>query len=438
MLVKCEPTPATYPATATSCTSFASTGVRFDRTIVQDQAGTQAHFTDTYTSVDGAAHALDLRYGQDFSQANAGFNFPWVDSGTYTTHAAGDTIAPPPSSPATVFTNFDNTLPDGALNSAQGSITFAQAPSALKFLANGVVTGNGHTHLFASFARTVPAGGSATLRTAYSWAFTIADARSLAAIATQSFTPPGVTTGSAASITTTAATLSASVNPNRQSTTYQFQYGTSTPYTSATTATSAGSGSSSGAVSGALTGLKPNTLYHYRIVATNASGTTDGADATFKTANIPTRLTVGKIKIKGNTASVPLSCAGNPGVRCKGTLRETVKIKHHKKPTTVGHASFSIGAASKKTVKITLNGKGRKALAKAKSHKLRAALTVRLGSKKVASKTVTFKHKRKHKHKTRSRRRAVLRPSGCRTALSMFRTRVRPPRIPRQSTRRAR
>ncbi len=106
MLLKCEPTPATYPATSTSCTSFASTGVRFDRTIVQDQAGRQAHFTDTYTSVDGNAHTLDLRYGQDFVNANAGFSFPWVDGTTYKTHtAASPPIAPPPSAPATVFVN---------------------------------------------------------------------------------------------------------------------------------------------------------------------------------------------------------------------------------------------------------------------------------------------------------------------------------------------
>jgi hypothetical protein len=400
-LVKCEPTPATYPATATSCTSFASTGVKFERTIVQDQGGRQAHFTDTYSSVDGQAHALDLRYGQDFDNADAGFNFPWVDAAAYKTHTAGQTIAPPPSAPATVFVNFDNTLGDGSLLSAQGAITFAQAPSALKFLTNGLSASNGATHLFASFARSIPAGGSATLRTAYSWAFTIADAHTLAATAEQSFTAPGATTGSASSITTTGATVSGSVNPSAQATTYQFQFGTSTSYGSSTAVASAGSGTSATAVSSALTGLKPNTTYHYRVVATNASGTTNGADATFKTKNIPTRLKVGKVKVKGNTASVPLSCAGNPGVKCKGTLTETIKVKakHKKKTVTVGKASFSIAAAGKKTVKVTLNSKGRKALAKAKSHKLRATLTVKLGSKKVASKTVTFKHKAKHKKK---------------------------------------
>jgi hypothetical protein len=401
-LVKCEPAPATYPATATSCTSFASTGVKFERTIVQDQGGRQAHFTDTYSSSDGQAHSLDLRYGQDFDNADAGFNFPWVDGGSYNTHAAGDTIAPPPSAPATVFVNFDNTKSSGDLTSAQGAITFAQAPSALNFLAKGLSATNGDTHLFASFARSIPAGGSATLRTAYSWAYTIADAHTLAATAEQSFTAPGATTGSASSITTTGASVSGSVNPNAQATTYQFQFGTSTSYGSSTAVTSAGSGTSATAVSSALTGLKPNTTYHYRIVATNATGTTNGADATFKTKNIATRLTVGKVKVKGNTASVPLSCAGNPGVKCKGTLTETIKVKakHNKKKTvTVGKASFSIAAAGKKTVKVTLNSKGRKALAKAKSHKLRAKLTVKLGSKKVASKTVTFKHKGKHKKK---------------------------------------
>ena len=400
-LVKCEPAPATYPPTATSCTSFASTGVKFERTIVQDQAGRQAHFTDTYSSSDGQAHSLDLRYGQDFDNADAGFNFPWVDGGSYKTHAAGDTIAPPPSAPATVFVNFDNTKASGDLTSAQGAITFAQAPSALKFLTKGLSAANGDTHLFASFVRAIPAGGSATLRTAYSWAYTIADAHTLAATAQQSFTPPGATTGSASSITTTGATVSGSVNPNAQATTYQFQFGTSTSYGGTTAVTSAGSGTSATAVSAALTGLKPNTTYHYRVVATNASGTTNGADATFKTKNIPTRLTVGKVKVKGITASVPLSCAGNPGVKCKGTLTETIKVKakHKKKTVTVGKASFSISAAGKKTVKVTLNSKGRKALAKSKSHKLRATLTVKLGSKKVASRTVTFKHKAKHKKK---------------------------------------
>jgi hypothetical protein len=36
-------------------------------------------------------------------------------------------------------------------------------------------------------------------------------------------------------------------------------------------------------VSAALTGLAPNTTYHFRISATNGSGTSDGSDDTFTT-----------------------------------------------------------------------------------------------------------------------------------------------------------
>ena len=39
---------------------------------------------------------------------------------------------------------------------------------------------------------------------------------------------------------------------------------------------------------GTITGLACNTLYHFRAVATNANGTTNGSDATFTTSACPT------------------------------------------------------------------------------------------------------------------------------------------------------
>src|SRR5262249_45503963 len=44
-----------------------------------------------------------------------------------------------------------------------------------------------------------------------------------------------------------------------------------------------GSGTSPVAVSGSVTGLTPNTTYHFRISATNPGGTSLGGDETFKT-----------------------------------------------------------------------------------------------------------------------------------------------------------
>ncbi len=97
---------------------------------------------------------------------------------------------------------------------------------------------------------------------------------------------PAVTTNAASGVTSSAATLNGSVNPEGQSTTYKFDYGTSTSYGSSvpSPAGSAGSGTSTVNESASLTGLRSGTTYHYRIEATNATGTTGGPDQTFTTA----------------------------------------------------------------------------------------------------------------------------------------------------------
>jgi hypothetical protein len=106
---------------------------------------------------------------------------------------------------------------------------------------------------------------------------------------TISYTPqpaPTVTTG-ASSATDTTANIAGTVNPNGLSTTYHFEYGPSTSYGHATGDGSAAAVFTTGDGSAALVGLAPNTLYHYRLVATSASGTSVGADATFTTTGPP-------------------------------------------------------------------------------------------------------------------------------------------------------
>jgi hypothetical protein len=100
-------------------------------------------------------------------------------------------------------------------------------------------------------------------------------------------TAPAVTTGTATAPTFTTTTLSGTVNPLGQATTYHFDYGTTDSYGTTTTATSAGSGVAPATVTADLTGLTPATTYHFRIEATNASGPTVGTDATFTTAGTP-------------------------------------------------------------------------------------------------------------------------------------------------------
>jgi hypothetical protein len=96
---------------------------------------------------------------------------------------------------------------------------------------------------------------------------------------------PAVTTTAATEIGDTEAGLNAIIDPEGRSTTYQFEYGTTTSYGSKAPASpiSAGSGTEPGNFGTGASGLTPNTTYHYRVVATNSVGTSYGADKTFTT-----------------------------------------------------------------------------------------------------------------------------------------------------------
>jgi hypothetical protein len=91
-----------------------------------------------------------------------------------------------------------------------------------------------------------------------------------------------VTTNPATSIASYAATLNGSLDPHGLSTNVYFQYGTTTSY-GLTTAPQSQSGNTYRNVSANISGLSASTVYHFRIVATNSSGTTFGSDNTFTT-----------------------------------------------------------------------------------------------------------------------------------------------------------
>src|SRR5207248_9718366 len=98
--------------------------------------------------------------------------------------------------------------------------------------------------------------------------------------------PPTAITETASSVAQTSATVSGSVNPNGGTVSEcRFEYGPSEAYgQSAPCAQPPGSGRSPVAVSAALESLAEGSTYHFRVSATNASGTSTGADRTFTTA----------------------------------------------------------------------------------------------------------------------------------------------------------
>jgi len=101
---------------------------------------------------------------------------------------------------------------------------------------------------------------------------------------TSSAVLPTVNSGTATSITATSATLNATVNPNNAATTVRFEYGTTTSYGTVASATPASViGTTTKSASLVLTGLIPNTTYHYRVKGENIAGTVNGSDLTFTT-----------------------------------------------------------------------------------------------------------------------------------------------------------
>ncbi len=99
--------------------------------------------------------------------------------------------------------------------------------------------------------------------------------------------PPGAITEHASNVTSSAAVLNGTVDPNCSETSYYFEYGKSTGYGSVTATTSAGSDCDSKSVAKGVSGLEPNTTYHFRIVAYNSPEPTRGEDLTFKTLPAP-------------------------------------------------------------------------------------------------------------------------------------------------------
>jgi hypothetical protein len=168
---------------------------------------------------------------------------------------------------------------------------------------------------------------------------------------------PAALTGSATGVSDTAATLQGSVNPNGCATTYDFEYGPTNTYGTPTAETSGGSGTSFVAATAPITGLKPNTTYHFTIVATSAGGTIDGADGTFTTkpgcvAGVtPTVVTKPATKLEPSSATVnatvnPNGCATSYEFQYGPT---TGPLK-----TTSSHSAGS--GTSPTTVSVALSG----------------------------------------------------------------------------------
>jgi len=158
--------------------------------------------------------------------------------------------------------------------------------------------------------------------------------------------PPAVVTGPASSITQSAAGLNATVNPLGETVSdCHFEYGGSASYgSSVPCSTMPGSGSGAVEVSAPVVSLSENSTYHFRIVATNPTGTSYGSDRSFNTlSNAPeygrcTEVTPGAGRYANN-----------------GCTKSGAGMRYEWHPGAPGvHFTLAAGAAAFETVKRSL------------------------------------------------------------------------------------
>jgi hypothetical protein len=396
--VRCSPTPSVFPPTSTSCSSFVSTGVRLDRTLVQDHDGRLVTSRSVWSSTDGASHQLHLELENDLnSSANdLALSFPWINP-NFVKYTNG-TLPGPPVGPSQIGVKGSLAAADGDMTHPRGIIVFARPPKDERFIQDQSA-GSNEVSFLAEYDLNVPAHGLAGTAFAYTDAFSQADVAAAAADADASFrptltmkSPPGTTFASKVKVTGTAfdngGVASVSVN-------------------NTATATLAPDGSWT-----ATMPLKPG---HNTLTATvtniyGDAGQTAPADVVYAKLGV-----VGRFKVKGNAVVFRMHCAADPSGSCPGdallTTKERLRGKHplgvsarkrkvHSKRVTTGHKRFKVKGGKTVTIKVPLNNAARKLLKHFHKLPVRVTVSVVAGGKKsrVGGGKVTFRVRKRPRH----------------------------------------
>jgi hypothetical protein len=411
-VVKCMPGGA-YPPTKAgkaSCTSFASTGVTLLRTWETTNKDQVAWMTETWRSTDGHAHSVNARYYTEMWDGTVGGAYQFPGESAFAPTGKGETKTIP-AGPGSILYKIGPSTPEaGDGEHPQGAIVYDAAANEPIAVTAGSAASEKETKnvMEVPYQRTVPAGGSATLRMAFVQAFGLPEVRSLAAAALASY-PPSVAIGSPAN-------------------------GSSIVAVTPPTVTVSGTASDTGALTSLTVNGKP--------VAVSAGGTwstsmalkagantitataTDQAGlsttATSNVTYVPATAKATTVTLSGakGHVTITLACVGSAGASCTAQLNLTTleKLRGHRligisarrhtttKRVTVGAGSVTIAAGSRATLTIALNAAGRRLLARFGKLPVRVIATVTASNSAPVTLTATTiikpapKKHRKHGH----------------------------------------
>jgi hypothetical protein len=200
-------------------------------------------------------------------------------------------------------------------------------------------------------------------------------------------------TGHASSLTGTSAQLNGTVDPGGLDTFWAFQYGTSTAYGQATSPVGPLNGTSKMSVSTEITGLQPDTTYHFRLIAVQGAAGTSGEstgytgdDLSFTTPGSNSITTTSKngtkkakaslrsrtLHVRHGAALIPWGCSGTAGAVCK--VKMTLSARGKAGTVSCGKGTFNASTSKHRSVSVSVGKKCLALITAAAHHRLGATL----------------------------------------------------------------
>jgi hypothetical protein len=190
-VVKCSPSPASYPPTASTCKGFVPAGIQVHLRIIQGQGGRTVTEVQSFSSTDGHTHAIDLLEDNEFfhPKQDGELDFPWTAKGMSPYTTVGQQLrGPSRAGPGSFFFRGSASEPDGGENAAVGATTFSSAPSS-ETIVGATNASQNYSWVDLRYQRTVPAQGATQLAFAYANAFKASEVQATAKAAEPMFVP---------------------------------------------------------------------------------------------------------------------------------------------------------------------------------------------------------------------------------------------------------